>query len=30
VSSGRVYASAVRPAGPDRYVALVDQFRLGG
>jgi outer membrane protein assembly factor BamB len=30
VSSGRVYASAVTAAGPDRYVALVDQFRLGG
>ena len=30
VSSGRVYASAVKAAGPDRYIALVDQFRLDG
>ena len=30
VSGGRVYASGVKVAGPDRYVAVVDQFRLGG
>jgi outer membrane protein assembly factor BamB len=30
VGNGLVYASAVKAADPDRYVALVDQFRLGG